>query len=161
MDEWRNGETLNGRGTGVPAMREGDIVITRVAHHYSLGRISADNQTQTSLESHDHRAEAIRRACAVAGADQQVFIYEEAESTAHVLVNCETLAGAPNNSIFTAVDLSLAPGGPGVPLSQFESVRGGAAWWAKLRIPSRRPGKTSRPSLAPWPCSRPAMIPSQ
>ena len=107
----RNGETLNGRGAGVPAMREGDIVITRVAHHYSLGRISADNQTQTSLESHDHRAEAIRRACAVAGQDQQVFIYEEAESSAHVLLNCETPAGGPNNSIFTAVDLSPAPGG--------------------------------------------------
>lgn len=109
MDEWRNGEIVNERGTGVPTVREGDIVITRVAHHYSLGRVSADNQTQTSLESHDHRAEAIRRACAVAGADQQVFIYEEAESSARVLVYCETLAGDPNDSSFTADDLSPAP----------------------------------------------------
>lgn len=75
------------------SMVEGDIVITRVARHYSLGRVNDDHQTQTPIESHDHRAEAISRACTVAGADQQVFIYEEADSSSGVQVDLNPAPG--------------------------------------------------------------------
>jgi hypothetical protein len=57
-------------------MREGDIVVTRVARHYSLGRVKADGQTQTPIESLKGRSAALRRACFLAGAGRRVFILE-------------------------------------------------------------------------------------
>jgi hypothetical protein len=62
-------------------MREGDIVVTRVAHHYALGRVNADLGTQTPVDTQDHRADALRSACVLAG-DHRVFLYELAGPSA-------------------------------------------------------------------------------
>ena len=59
-------------------VREGDIVVTRVARHYSLGRLRADGQTQTPIESLNDRSTALRRACFLAGTSHRVFVWERA-----------------------------------------------------------------------------------
>jgi hypothetical protein len=69
-------------------MQEGDIVVTRVAHHYALGRLNADRRTQTPIEAQDHRSAALRRACDLAGADHHVFLYELAGPSNYIDVNC-------------------------------------------------------------------------
>jgi hypothetical protein len=69
-------------------MREGDIVVTRVAHHYALGRLNADHRTQTPIEAQDHRADALRRACALAASDHHVFLCELAGPGDYIDVNC-------------------------------------------------------------------------
>jgi hypothetical protein len=66
----------------------GDIVVTRVARHYALGRLNADLRTQTPIETHDHRTDALRRACVLAGADRRVFLYELAGPGDYVQINC-------------------------------------------------------------------------
>jgi hypothetical protein len=57
-------------------IREGDIIVTRVVHHYALGRVNADHQTQTPIETQNLRADALCRACLLAGADHRVFLYD-------------------------------------------------------------------------------------
>ena len=57
-------------------MREGDILVTRVAHHYALGRLNADCRTQTAVEAQNQRTDALSRACELAGADHHVFLCE-------------------------------------------------------------------------------------
>jgi hypothetical protein len=74
--------------TRLPKTLEGDIVVSRVAHHYALGRLHADLRTQTPIEAQDHRADALRRACVLAGADRRVFFYELAEPCDYVHINC-------------------------------------------------------------------------
>jgi hypothetical protein len=69
-------------------MVAGDIVVTRVARHYALGRLNADLRTQTPIEAYDHRTEALRRACALAGEDRRVFLYELAGHGDYVQINC-------------------------------------------------------------------------
>ena len=72
----------------VQEMREGDIVVTRVGRHYSLGRLTADRQTQTPIESLPGRTEALRRACRLAGADHRVFILENSGTAAYSQFDC-------------------------------------------------------------------------
>jgi hypothetical protein len=72
----------------LPKMREGDIVVTRVAHHYAVGRINADQQTQTHVEAQDHRSDALSRACGLAGADHCVFLHELAGPGLYIQINC-------------------------------------------------------------------------
>ena len=55
-------------------IREGDIVVTRVARHYTLGRVTGDSDTQTPIETQNFRADALRRACVLAGTDHHVFL---------------------------------------------------------------------------------------
>jgi hypothetical protein len=74
--------------TQTPMMRKGDIVVTRVAHHYSLGRVKADLQTETPLEAQMHRADALNRACILAGAHHQVFLYDGSGRCAAVKIDC-------------------------------------------------------------------------
>jgi hypothetical protein len=69
-------------------MREGDIMVTRVGRHFSLGRLTADGHTQTPIESFSHRAEALSRACLLAGADHQVFVWEKAGPSAYTPFDC-------------------------------------------------------------------------
>jgi hypothetical protein len=69
-------------------MREGDIVVTRVARHYSLGRLTADGRTQTPIESLNGRSSALRRACLLAGADHRVFILEKPGTAAYRRFDC-------------------------------------------------------------------------
>jgi len=53
---------------------EGDIVATRVAGRYALGRVTADGEKQAHIESQQSLEAALERACALAGADQRVFL---------------------------------------------------------------------------------------
>ena len=73
-------------------MRDGDIVVTRVGNHYSLGRLTADGKTQTPLEQQTHRPHALRRACLLAGADHQVFILEKSGSAAFGQFDCTNIS---------------------------------------------------------------------
>ena len=57
-------------------MREGDIVVTCVARHYVLGRVTADGHTQAPIEAQAHRADALDRACLLVVADQRVFLVD-------------------------------------------------------------------------------------
>jgi hypothetical protein len=77
--------------TLAPMMRTGDIVVTRVAHHYSLGRMNADRHTETPLEAHMHRNDALSRACLLAGAGHQVFLHDESGPCKAVKVDCRQL----------------------------------------------------------------------
>ena len=69
-------------------MVAGDIVVTRVAHHYALGRLNADLRSQTPIGAYDDRTDALRRACVLAGADRRVFLYELAGPGDYVQINC-------------------------------------------------------------------------
>jgi hypothetical protein len=74
--------------TSDPKMREGDIVVTRVGRHYSLGRVKADGQTQTPVESLSGRSAALSRACLLAGAGHRVFILEKTGSADYSQFDC-------------------------------------------------------------------------
>ena len=74
--------------TNAQDMREGDIVVTRVSRHYALGRVTADGHTQTPIESLRDRADALRRACLLAGAGHRVFILENPGSAAYRQFHC-------------------------------------------------------------------------
>ena len=69
-------------------MREGDIVVTRVGRHYSLGRVKADGKTQTPIESLKGRSAALGRACLLAGAGHRVFIVEKPGTAAYRQFDC-------------------------------------------------------------------------
>src|ERR1700684_3856408 len=75
------------RPARAPKMLEGDIVVTRVAHHYSLGRMN-DRQTQTPIEVQIGRADALRRACLLVGADHQVFLHDVAGGGTAIKFDC-------------------------------------------------------------------------
>jgi hypothetical protein len=74
--------------TSVSQMREGDIVVTRVGRHYSLGRLTADGHTQTPIESLSDRSAALSRACRLAGADHRVFILEKSGAATYSQFEC-------------------------------------------------------------------------
>jgi hypothetical protein len=73
-------------------IREGDIVVTRVARHYALGRVHADLKTQTPIETQNARSDALRRACVLAGADRRVFLYELATGSNHIQIKCSDIS---------------------------------------------------------------------
>jgi hypothetical protein len=77
--------------TRVPRMLEGDIVVTRVARHYALGRMTADLRTQAPVDTQNARSDALRMACLLAGADHRVFLYELAGGGNSVRINCESV----------------------------------------------------------------------
>lgn len=53
---------------------EGDIVVTPVAGHYAIGRITADAKTQAFIETQPRRMAALTRACALVRPDRRVFL---------------------------------------------------------------------------------------
>jgi len=79
-----------------PAAREGDIIVTPVAHHFAIGRITADGQTQQHLASQRHRADALALACRLAGSDHQVFVFKYAGASSFERCDCETLRRTAN-----------------------------------------------------------------
>jgi rubredoxin len=76
------------RPAGDRTISEGDIVVTAVAKHYAIGRMTAGTETQEFLESKDDRAEALRRACALARPNRRVFLYPNAGKPAHLTFDC-------------------------------------------------------------------------
>jgi len=81
-------KTVSRRDTSLAKRLEGDIVVTRVARHYALGRLNADLKTQTPVETQDARSDALRRACVLAGADCRVLLYERACSGHYIQIDC-------------------------------------------------------------------------
>jgi hypothetical protein len=76
-------------------MREGDIVVTRVSRHYSLGQVRADGHTQTPIESLKDRSAALSRACVLAGAGHRVFILERSGTAAYRQFDCPKKSAIP------------------------------------------------------------------
>jgi hypothetical protein len=86
-------ETIHGslstRRPTRPSMLEGDIVVTRVARHYALGRVTPNRRTQMPVENHNDSKTAVSRACVLAGVDHHVFLWSDAGShSASILVDC-------------------------------------------------------------------------
>jgi hypothetical protein len=79
--------TRSGPG-GVHTILEGDLVVTPVARAYAIGRMRADGRTQEPLGLRLNRAEALRDACALAGARHRVFLYSSAGTKDYHLVDC-------------------------------------------------------------------------
>jgi hypothetical protein len=78
----------NDSASGDRQIREGDLVVTAVAHHYAIGRLTADGKTQTALGALRTRAEALQRACGLAGTAHRVFLYARAGKNTYVPVEC-------------------------------------------------------------------------
>jgi hypothetical protein len=83
--------------TDDPFYRPGDIVVTPVASHYAIGRI-ADGTTQEFLGSQQNRAEALKRACPLAGAKHRVFLYPSARTSEYLPVDCAEVVTSPRTA---------------------------------------------------------------
>ena len=68
-------EMHGGRPDGDRHMLKGDILVTAVGEHYAIGRLKADRDTQEHLGWQPDRTEALKQACALAGANHRVFLY--------------------------------------------------------------------------------------
>jgi hypothetical protein len=77
-----------GRPHGDRTMLEGDILVTAVGKHYALGRLKADRNTQEHLGWQLDRTEAVKQACALAGANHRVFLYEGADTSDYLPFDC-------------------------------------------------------------------------
>jgi hypothetical protein len=75
--------------TRVPGILEGDIVVTRVARHYAIGRMTADLRTEKPVDTQNTRSDALSMANLLAGADHRVFLYELAGAGNCVQINRE------------------------------------------------------------------------
>jgi hypothetical protein len=71
--------------------RAGDIIVTAVAHHYSIGRIQADGATQGYLASESNQRIALAHACRLAGTAHRVFLYRLTADTTCTLHNCRLI----------------------------------------------------------------------
>ena len=69
---------------------EGDIVVTPVAGHYAIGRVTADGKTQAFIEVQSDCAAAISRACELAGDQHRVFLAHSMRQTS-ALIDCTEL----------------------------------------------------------------------
>lgn len=85
-----------GRPFGDRQIREGDIVVTAVAGHYAIGRMTGDAKTQESLGSQQTRAEALQQACALAGAKHRVFLYPSPGSSGYLPIDCAEASKQPS-----------------------------------------------------------------
>ena len=75
---------------------EGDIVVTAVAGHYAIGRMTADGQTQEPLGSQRTRAGALQQACALAGAKHRVFLYPKPGTSGYLPFDCAKASQRPS-----------------------------------------------------------------
>ena len=69
-------------------MLEGDIMVTAVGEHYAIGRLKADRDTQEHLGWQLDRTEALKQACALAGAKHRVFLYASAGIPEYLPFDC-------------------------------------------------------------------------
>jgi len=76
------------RPPGDPTMLEGDLLVTAVGKHYALGRLKADRDTQEHLGWQLDRTEAVKQACALAGANHRVFLYANAGTPYYLPFDC-------------------------------------------------------------------------
>jgi hypothetical protein len=76
------------RHQGDRHIREGDIVVTAVSHHYAIGRMTANRHTQEFLVSEKVRAGALQQACRLAGTTHRVFLYGSPGTNDYLPVDC-------------------------------------------------------------------------
>jgi hypothetical protein len=70
-------------------MQESDIVVTRVARHFAVGRVNADLTAPTPVDTQNHRTDALRSACVLAGDHRRIFLYELAGPSARgIRITC-------------------------------------------------------------------------
>ena len=77
-----------GRPPGDRMMLEGDIMVTAVGEHYAIGRLRTDRDTQEPLGWRQDRAAALEKACALAGSNHRVFLYEKPSHTTYLPFGC-------------------------------------------------------------------------
>ena len=82
----------NGQRAGDRKILEGDMVVTAVGGHYAIGQITAGGDTQESIGSQPKLAEALERACALAGANHRVFLYPSTGAPVYVRFVCPTVS---------------------------------------------------------------------
>jgi hypothetical protein len=78
----------NGRHPSDPKILVGDIVVTAVAGHYAIGRMTANEATQESLGAQPKLAAAVEQACALAGVKHRVFLYPSTGTPNYVRFVC-------------------------------------------------------------------------
>jgi hypothetical protein len=69
----------------------GDFVVTPVAKHFAIGRVTADGHTQSYIETKSARLAALKRACELAGKGHRVFL-ARAERHGSTMIDCTELA---------------------------------------------------------------------
>ena len=69
-------------------MLEGDIMVTAVGGQFAIGRLKADRETQEHVGCQRFRVDALRQACALAGATHRVFLYARVSHTTYLPFNC-------------------------------------------------------------------------
>ncbi len=78
----------NGHRAGDRKILEGDLVVTAVAGQYAIGQMTTSGDIQESLGSHPNLAEALERACVLAGAKHRVFLYPSTGTPVYVRFVC-------------------------------------------------------------------------
>jgi hypothetical protein len=84
------------------SFRKGDVIVTAVAHHYSIGRIQADRHTQEHLGSEKNRALALTRACQFATGFHRVFLYHSAGESKFTPFDCQEIRSITGRRLTTS-----------------------------------------------------------
>ena len=67
----------------------GDIVVTKVANHYHVGRVQpAGKPLATIAPAMDRRSDALALACGLVTGSQRVFLYAHSDQRARVDTDC-------------------------------------------------------------------------
>ena len=66
----------------------GDLVVTRVAAHYHVGRKQAEGRPHASIAVTNRYDEAIAVACQLVSGQQRVFLYAKGGSSDGVEIDC-------------------------------------------------------------------------
>jgi hypothetical protein len=80
--------------------RPGDVIVTAVARHYSIGRIQLGG-IQEYLSSTTDRGAAVKLACDLAGGTHRVFLAKDPGQSTLRMVDCEELpvTGPPGKAV--------------------------------------------------------------
>lgn len=71
----------------------GDIVVTKVATLYHIGRVQAVGQPVTTIDVRNDRNQALALACRAVTGHQRVFLYGQAGTMDREEIDCANLAG--------------------------------------------------------------------
>ena len=81
---------MGGEPTRTPGRHpaEGDVVVTKVANHYHVGRVQAEGKPWASIEATDRLADALALACGLTTGSQRVFLYARSGLLHRVEIDC-------------------------------------------------------------------------
>jgi hypothetical protein len=68
----------------------GDVVVTKVANHYHVGRVEAEGKPLASIQAMDRFADALALACRLVSGSQHVFLYDRGDRPHYVEIDCAT-----------------------------------------------------------------------